>query len=127
MSNGSYEPSAANVSFEPIVSFTGGCVYSRMTTPYMCRMGNDDWYRSEEWNSEIEKEFLTRLSRSRTQRDQQLKIQIQILAEHFPGDALGLIDLYNDTRSEKIWDLGVIAASAKAYGTLGETDKALDA
>ena len=89
-------------------------------------MGREDWYQNEGWNSEIEKGFLERLARSRGQRDQQLKIQVQMLAERFPSDALSLIDLYNDTRTEKNWDLDVIAASARAYEVLGETDKALD-
>jgi len=53
-------------------------------------MGIDDWYRNEEWNSEIEKRFLERLSRSRGQRDQQLKIQIQLLVKRFSRDALNL-------------------------------------
>lgn len=88
-------------------------------------MGKDDWYRNEEWNSEIEKGFLTRLARSRGQRDQQLKIQIQMLAGRFPSDALGLVELYKVTRTEKTWDLDVIAASARAYEVLGKTDKAL--
>lgn len=90
-------------------------------------MGKDDWYRNLEWNAEIEDEFLERLARSRSRRDQQLKVQIQLLAENFPRNALSLIDLYNDTRSEITWDLDVIAASAKAFEALGETDKALDA
>ena len=90
-------------------------------------MGRDDWYRNEEWNSEVEKVFLERLARSRGQRDQQLKIQVQMLAARFPNDALRLIEIYDDTRTEEVWDLDVIAASAKAYEELGETGKALEA
>jgi tetratricopeptide (TPR) repeat protein len=89
--------------------------------------GQEDWYRNEKWNSEIERGFFERLARSRGQRDQQLKIQIQVLAGRFPRDALSLIELYHDTRTDKVWDLDVIAASAKAYENLGEPDKALDA
>lgn len=90
-------------------------------------MGREDWYRNEEWNSEIEKRFLQRLDRSRGQRDQQLKIQIQTLAERFPSDALRLVDTYNETRTDDVWDLEVIAASAKAFEKLGKSQKALDA
>ncbi len=89
-------------------------------------MGREDWYRNEEWNSEIENRFLERLDRSRGQRDQQLKIQIQTLAERFPCDALRLVDTYNNTRTNEVWDLEVIAASAKAYEKLGKLNKALD-
>ena len=90
-------------------------------------MSREDWYRNEKWNSKVERGFLKRLSRSRGQRDQQLKIQIEILTEHSPNDALRLVEFYCDTRTDDSWDLEVSAASAKAFEKLGEIAKALDA
>ena len=120
-------PKASDDRSEPELSATRARVYSRKRTTYVCYMGREDWYRNEEWNSEIENRFLERIDRSRGQRDQQLKIQIQTLAERSPSDALRLVETYNDTRTDDVWDLEVIAASAKAFEKLGKSKKALDA
>ena len=88
-------------------------------------MSRDNWYRNEVWSPEVEKAFLTKLAKARSQRDQYLKVQISYLSKSYPKDALRLCELYHTTRRDKSWDLQVIDAAAKAHENLGNISEAL--
>ncbi len=57
-------------------------------------MSNTDWYRNTQWNEEIEKDFFTKLNRSRSKRDQHLVIQALSLTKNYPEVTLQLINHY---------------------------------
>ena len=89
--------------------------------------GRDNWYRSNDWNPEIETAFLRKLSRARCQRDQYLALQISHLASSCPTDCIRLSELYFETR-KKDWNDGTVhMAKAQAFGVLGQIDSVLAA
>ena len=57
-------------------------------------MARNDWYRNEEWNSEIDATFHEKLVRSRSMRPQYLVIQAGMIARKYPEAALSLIVEY---------------------------------
>jgi hypothetical protein len=87
----------------------------------------DDWFRHTTWSEAIEASFLDRLSRSRSQRDQQLAIQIITLAEHLPSVALRLSELYFQTRKGSFDDARVWASLASASLSLEDVSAAMQA
>jgi hypothetical protein len=90
-------------------------------------MKSEDWYRNEVWSPDIERNFHSKLSNARSQRDQYLKIQILCLTERHPHAALGLGKFYFETRSDCSWDLDVKHATAKAHEQLKDFDAASEA
>lgn len=90
-----------------------------------------DWFRQIEWTSEIEAEFEQRLSRSRGQRSEYLRVQALTLADqNVPSLAQVAINLAR--RQLELSATGIGAAQmwatiATAYVTLGQRNDALDA
>jgi len=84
-----------------------------------------DWYRYEEWDDKIEREFFARLNRARSQRDQYLAIQALTLAETHPEVSIRLAQHYFKTRTGDFNDSRVLAAQGNAYRALGNTRDAL--
>lgn len=90
-------------------------------------MADHDWYRREVWSAEVEREFLDRLRRSRSQRDQYLAIQAITLVRLRPDITLRLADLYFDTRTAAFDDSRVLAARGAAHEELGNVGEAVTA
>lgn len=89
-------------------------------------MGRNDWYRNEDWNTEIESAFRSKLSRSRTMRPQYLRIQASYLTRRFPRAALDLIEEYFETGDK--WDVpNAFCARAEAYLALDKLDDVIAA
>lgn len=86
-----------------------------------------DWFRQETWDERIEQDFLARLSRSRSQRDQYLVIQALTIAKTFPAVALRLADHYFETKKDNFEDVRALSAKADAYLALGQTELAIEA
>ena len=86
-----------------------------------------DWFRNTAWSERIERAFLDKLKRSRTQRDQQVAIQAITLTETRPDAALKLAQFYFETRKSKFDDARVHSAVATAKLNLGDLDGALAA
>ena len=85
-----------------------------------------EWYRSPEWNEEIEEAFFAKLARARSQRDQYIVIQALTLAEGFPEVALRLVDFYFETRTNDFDDGRARLAASRARFALGGYEQALD-
>jgi tetratricopeptide (TPR) repeat protein len=90
-------------------------------------MSREDWYRNADWNSEIEDAFFAKLARARSQRDQYLVIQALSLTDRYPEVALRLVDTYFETRNDDFDDVRALMARARAYMTLGQLSKAVEA
>ncbi len=88
---------------------------------------SDNWYRNEVWNSEIEREFFSKLSRARSQRDQYIVIQALSLAKVEPKVALTLIDLYFSSKKTDFDDLRALMAKVDALAALGDRKGAVEA
>jgi tetratricopeptide (TPR) repeat protein len=84
-----------------------------------------DWYRNTRWSPEIEAAFEAKLSRSRTQKAQYLRIQGAMLKETHPAIAVRLLD-----RCIEIGDQFFVAPAlldrAQAYLNLHNLGLALD-
>ena len=89
-------------------------------------MSREDWYRSEDWNPEIESAFRSKLSRSRSGRPQYLRIQASCLADSHPQIALKLIDEYFET-GDKFDVPNAHCTRADAFVSIGKIDEALAA
>jgi len=72
------------------------------------------WFRQETWDEGIEQDFLARLSRSRSQRDQYLVIQALTIAKTFPSVALRLADHYFETKKDNFEDVRALSTKADA-------------
>ena len=83
-----------------------------------------DWFRSAEWNAEIESAFFTRLNRSRD-KSQYLRIQASYLCNSHPRAALQLLDQYF-LLGDDHFD-GAQAKVHKGQAFTGEIDAALSA
>jgi hypothetical protein len=89
-------------------------------------MAMSDWFRNTTWSEAIEAEFLRRLSRARSQRDQYIVIQAITLARERPEVTLRLVDLYFSTRSTT-WDDGrALEAKAKALAMMEDFPSAAE-
>ncbi|SDY63261.1 hypothetical protein SAMN04515617_1183 [Collimonas sp. OK242] len=82
-------------------------------------MSDENWYRNKDWNPSIEDEFLERLARARSQRDQYLAIQALTIAELQPEVALQLVDRYLSTKTTTFDDIRALSARAYALRKLG--------
>lgn len=87
----------------------------------------NDWYRNEAWNEEIERDFFARLKRARSRRDQYLAIQALTLAQSCPEVAIQLTHRYFETRTDSFNDARVLSARAQAYRALNSAEKAIEA
>ncbi|ARV17356.1 hypothetical protein AEP_00394 [Curvibacter sp. AEP1-3] len=74
-----------------------------------------DWFRNQEWNAEIEKDFLAKLARSRTQSDQYLVIQALTICKTYPNVGLQLVERYFETKQGDFEDARALSARAYAY------------
>ena len=94
-------------------------------------MSTEDWYRQSEWTPEASAEFEARLSRSRGQRTEYLRIQALTLSEStHPNAAKAAIELATRFLTLKKTGLGVAqmhASIAKSLTTLGDPIGAIDA
>lgn len=88
-------------------------------------MNDRNWYRNTKWNDEIEAQFLERLSRSRSSRDQQLVIQASTLSKTEPEASLWLVELFFETRTDAFQDVLAYMAAAEAYQSLGQLEAAI--
>ncbi|PHS03197.1 MAG: hypothetical protein COA78_18465 [Blastopirellula sp.] len=88
-------------------------------------MSLDDWYRNENWNEEIEREFFRKLNRARSQRTQYLVIQAMILSENHPRITLRLVEEYFASQKSNSDDVRAIWARALAYLNLGDIENAM--
>jgi len=89
-------------------------------------MSEQDWFRNNEWNATIEKEFYQKLNRSRSQRDQYLVIQALSLSKNHPKVTLRLVDEYFEIRKSDFDYNRALLAQANAYLTLSDIDNAID-
>ncbi|WP_192814656.1 hypothetical protein [Treponema pedis] len=48
-------------------------------------MADENWYRNEVWNDEIQKRFTDKLNKARSQKTQYLKIQAFYLLDKYPN------------------------------------------
>ena len=87
----------------------------------------NDWYRNEEWDDEIESNFFARLNRARSQRDQYLAIQALSLSESNPEVSIQLTDHYFETRTDCFNDARVFLARAEAHRKLKNVRNAIEA
>jgi tetratricopeptide (TPR) repeat protein len=88
-------------------------------------MGRDDWFRNNQWNSEIEAIFRQRLHRAR-KKSQYLRIQANYLAESYPQVALRLLEQYFHLEERE--DLAqAYVDRAKALTAIGDIDAAIGA
>jgi hypothetical protein len=90
-----------------------------------------DWYRQTAWTREIEDEFERRLSRSRGQRSEYLRVQAVTLADQ-DSPQLAQIAVNLAKRQLELFPFGISAAQmwgtiAKACITLGQPDDVVDA
>ena len=94
-------------------------------------MTSEDWYRRETWTAEDEQQFETKLSRSRGQRSEYLRIQAWTLARTsepaVARPAIRLAARYLNENPEGIFRAGVLLTIASASATLGDYDAALQA
>jgi len=89
-------------------------------------MGNDDWYRNQNWNKNIENEFFIKLNRARNQRDQYIVIQALTLSRSYPEVSLRLIDLYFETRKDDFEQVRALLARAESFLELEDISKYID-
>lgn len=94
-------------------------------------MSNEDWSRRETWTAEDEVQFETKLSRSRGQRSEYLRIQAGTLAETrepaVARPAIRLATRYLDENPGGIFRAELLLTIATASATLGDLDAALRA
>ncbi len=86
-----------------------------------------DWFRNTTWNAEIERAFMEKLERARSQRDQYLAIQTLTIAPHDSDIALRLAELFFETRKDAFQDVRVLDAIAAAHLTRGDLQACLGA
>jgi hypothetical protein len=85
----------------------------------------NNWFRQTEWSAQIERDFLTRLAKARSQRDQYLVIQAMTLADSHSEVALRLIDHYFKTKTTNHHDVRALDAKARANISLGRESEAI--
>lgn len=94
-------------------------------------MSASDWYRNIEWTPAIAEVFEKRLSRSRGQRGEYLRIQALALAEskkpEYAAVAISLARRHLELEPQGISAAQMHAAIARAFETLGEISSAIDA
>ena len=87
-------------------------------------MSNEDWYRNEIWNSEIEAQFIAKLKRAR-RKEQYLRIQASTLADKIPEIALELLKQYFELK-DNFDHAQAYCDRATAYIALGKLEEAVD-
>lgn len=94
-------------------------------------MATRDWFRRATWSADDRAVFETKLSRSRGQRSEHLRIQASTLAgTGGPANARGAIELasrYLEENPEGLFRASTHATIARALTTLGEIDSAIEA
>jgi len=86
---------------------------------------NIDWYRNENWNETIKIDFMSRLSRARSQRDQYLVIQASTISDSFPDAALELINIYFASRKSEFDTVRALNVKAKSYLALNKFEESI--
>lgn len=94
-------------------------------------MSDSDWYRNSEWTPEVSAAFEARLSRSRGQRGEYLRIQALTLAEakrpEYAAAAIGLARRQLELSPKSINAAQMHATIAQALETLGDLPSAISA
>jgi Tfp pilus assembly protein PilF len=94
-------------------------------------MSDSDWYRNSEWTHEVSAAFEKRLSRTRGQRGEYLRIQALTLADtlkpEYATSAIGLARRHLELSPKGISAAQMHAKIARAFETLGEVSSAVDA
>lgn len=94
-------------------------------------MNSKEWYRQSTWSPEVCDEFERKLSRSRAQKSEYLRIQAFTLAEtsskDFAQPAIDLARRFLELKSEGVGVSQMYATIAKAFNTLGNISAAIDA
>lgn len=94
-------------------------------------MSASDWYQNTEWTPAIAEAFEKRLSRSRGQRGEYLRIQALALVEskksEYAAIAISLARRHLELEPQGISAAQMHAAIAKAFETLGDISSAIDA
>jgi tetratricopeptide (TPR) repeat protein len=83
-----------------------------------------EWFRNTTWDESIEAAFNAKLTRSRTQQAQYLRIQGSLLKESHPEAALGLLRRCIDLGDEFYLAAAHLDA-AQAHYSLGDVDQSL--
>jgi tetratricopeptide (TPR) repeat protein len=88
-------------------------------------MSRQEWFRNEEWNSEVEQNFYSKLKKAK-RKAQYLCIQAHHLSHSHPHIALRLLDEYFGL-DDRFDDTRAFTFRADAYLALEQTEKAMDA
>lgn len=86
-------------------------------------MSNEDWYRNDTWNDEIESQFMAKLKRAR-RKEQYLRIQASYLATNNPNVAIKLLAQYFELKDD-FDHAQAYCDYATAYISLGDIEKAI--
>jgi len=87
-------------------------------------VSNEDWYRNQKWNEEIESKFFEKLKRAR-RKEQYLRIQACTIAKQEPDVALSLLDQYFNLEDD-FDHAQAYCDMATAYIKKGEIEKAIN-
>ncbi|WP_024465781.1 hypothetical protein [Treponema pedis] len=88
-------------------------------------MADENWYRNEVWNDEIQKRFTDKLNKARSQKTQYLKIQAFYLLDKYPNIALKLIQHSREIKIDEFWEQEFCLYESKAYYALKENSLAI--
>ena len=88
-------------------------------------MAKEEWFRKKKWSEEDEKEFFTRLNRSKTiyNKSQYLRIQADCLVNEYPKTALELIEILLRKYPDKSQFHLAYSTQARCNKILGEKEK----
>ena len=89
-------------------------------------MADENWYRNKIWNDEIEKYFMDKLNKARSQKVQYIKIQTFYLLAKYPSIALKLIKYSREIKIDEFWEQEYCLYESKAFYALKEYSLALE-
>ena len=87
-------------------------------------MSNEDWYRNEKWNKEIESKFFEKLKLAR-KKEQYLRIQASTISKNYPNVALSLLEQYFSLKDD-FDHAQAYCDMASAFLAKGEVEKAIE-
>lgn len=88
-------------------------------------MSAEDWYRNKSWNKDIEEAFFNKLSRSRSQKPQYLKVQASCLVDSHPEVVVKLSKFFRENCPDDFWEQELCLYESKALRNLEENDLAI--
>jgi hypothetical protein len=89
-------------------------------------MADENWYRNKIWNDKIEKYFMDKLNKARSQKVQYIKIQTFYLLAKYPSIALKLIKYSREIKIDEFWEQEYCLYESKAFYALKEYSLALE-